>query len=156
MRSRLLSILFIIVLFSYSGGVKADTILISTTVSLGANGVWNGSAELDSSGTILAEVETTQGTIYFNVFQDNETILNLVITPLEGIKTNESLVKSGKISFSANAVGNLFTAAVSVTLTFVSTSRISGSTTGIAVLLLLAIPLITYYVYYYGKKKIIE
>ncbi len=152
----MLSFLLIIVLFSSFGAVKADTVLISTTVSLGANGNWDGSAELESSGTILAEVETTQGTIYFKVFQENETILNLVITPLEGVKTNETLVKSGKISFSAKAVGNLFTAAVSVTLTFVSTSRISGSTTGIVVLLLLALPLITYYVYYYGKKKIIE
>jgi hypothetical protein len=156
MRYRVLSILFIIVLFSSSSAVKADTVLISTTVSLGANGTWSGNAELERSGTILAEVGTTQGTIYFKVDQDNETVLSLVITPLEGLKTNDTLVKSGKISFSVNAVGNLFTADVSVTLTFVSASRISGSTTGIIVLLLLALPLITYYVYYYGKKKTIE
>ena len=152
----MLSILFIIVLFSSSGAVKADTVLISTTVSLGANGSWSGNVELDSSGTISAEIETTQGTIYFKVYQDNQTVLSMVVTPLEGLKTNNTVVKSGKISFTVNAVGNLFTADVSVSLTFISTSRISGSTTGIVVLLLLALPLITYYVYYYGKKKIIE
>lgn len=152
----MLSILFITILFSSSGAVKGDTVLISTTVSLGANGTWSGSAELESSGTILAEVETTQGTIYFRVYQDNNTVISIVVTPLEGLKTNDTLVKSGKISFSVNAIGNIFTADVSVSLTFVGSSRISGSTTGIVAILLLAIPLITYYVYYYGKKNSIE
>ena len=44
-------------------------------------------------------------------------VLSLVITPLEGLKTNDTLVKSGKISFSVKAVGNLFTADVSVAIT---------------------------------------
>ena len=156
MRFRVLSITFIIILFSSSGSVKADTVLISTTVSLSANGTWSGSTELERSGTILAEVETTQGTIYFRVYQDNNTVLSIVVTPLEGMKKNDTQVKSGKITFSANAVGNIFTAEVSVSLTFVGSSRVSGSTTGIGAILLLAIPLIIYYVYYYGKKKSIE